>query len=119
MADITVEEAVTRNCDALITGNIAQIFADMTPEAMAKLSQSVGAAATGQMPRITSYEIVSREQESEEHVYDVRFHGDVDFGVKGRWREIDNQWKLVDFDGYELGQAGQNSAEQSPGSERS
>ena len=119
MADITVEEAVTRNCEALIAGNIAQIFTDMTPEAMAKLSQSAAATAGGPMPKLTRYEIVGREQEGDDHVYDVRFAGDVHFGVRGRWREIDNQWKLVDFDGYELGQAGQNSAEQSPERERS
>lgn len=102
MADITVEEAVTRNCEALIAGNIAQIFTDMTPEAMAKLSQSAAATAGGPMPKLTRYEIVGREQEGDDHVYDVRFAGDVHFGVRGRWREIDNQWKLVDFDGYQL-----------------
>lgn len=105
MADVTVEEAVIRNCEALIAGNFAQIFADMTPQAMAKLSQSAGAQVGGPLPQLTAYEVVSREQEGDEHLYDVRFSGDVRFGVKARWREIDGQWKLVDFDPYLNGQA--------------
>jgi len=103
MAQITVEEAVTRNCQALMTGNIAQIFADMTPEAMAKMAQAGGSGAmTGQLPQLTSYDIVSREQDGDDYLYDVQFHGEPSFGVKARWRELDGQWKLVDFDGYAL-----------------
>ena len=101
MAELSVEDAVKRNCEALIAGNIAQIFADMTPQAMAKLSQQAGAQMGGPMPKLTGYEIVGREQDGDEHVYDVRFEGDVDFGVKSRWREMDNQWKLIDFDAYQ------------------
>lgn len=113
MADAGVEEAVTRNCQALLTMNIAQIFADMTPEAMAKLSQLGGGAMTGTMPAFTSYDIISREQEGEDHLYDVQFHGVPSFGVKARWREVNGQWKLVDFDGYQIdgsGDAGQTAA---------
>ena len=106
MADVTIEEAVTRNCQALMTGNIAQIFADMTPEAMAKIAQLGGGAMTGTMPALTSYDIVERSQDGDDHLYDVRFHGQPSFGVKARWRELGGQWKLVDFDGYQLdGQA--------------
>lgn len=106
MADVDVEEAVTRNCQALLTGNIAQIFADMTPEAMAKLAQLGGGAMTGAMPALTSYDVVSRARDGDDHLYDVRFHGVPSFGVRARWREVDEQWKLVDFDGYQLdGQA--------------
>lgn len=101
MADVTVEEAVKRNCEALIAGNIAQIFTDMTPQAMAKLSQSAGAQMGGPMPKLTAYEIVERRQDEDDHIYDVRFQGDVAFGVKARWREIDNAWKLVDFEPYQ------------------
>ena len=107
MADISVEDAVRRNADALIAGNIAQLFTDMTPEAMTKLSQMAGAGMAAAppgspMPKLTGYEIVSREQDGDDHVYDVRFSGDIHFGVKNRWREINNQWKLVDFDPYQM-----------------
>ncbi len=102
MADVTVEEAVTRNCQALMTGNIAQIFADMTPEAMAKLAAAGGGAMAGGLPQFTSYDIISREQDGDDHLYDAQFHGTQSFGVKARWREIAGQWKLVDFDGYAL-----------------
>jgi hypothetical protein len=102
MAEVSVEEAVERNCQALLTGNIAQIFADMTPEAMAKLAAAGGGAMSGGIPQFTGYEVVSREQDGDDHLYDVRFSGDQNFGVKARWREIAGQWKLVDFDGYAI-----------------
>src|SRR6266511_612789 len=100
MPDLSVEEAVTRNCQALLAGNIAQIFTDMTPEAMAKMAAAGGGAISGGMPVLTSYEIVSRQQEDDDHLYDVRFHGTPSFGVKARWRDVGGQWKLVDFEGY-------------------
>jgi hypothetical protein len=102
MPDTSVEEAVTRNCQALLTGNIAQIFADMTPEAMAKLASQGGGAMAGGMPQLTSYDIISRSQDGDDHLYDVQFRGSQNFGVKARWREIDGFWKLVDFEGYQL-----------------
>ena len=117
MPDFTVEDAVTRNCQALLTGNIAQIFADMTPEAMAKLASAGGGAMSAGLPQLTSYDIVSRAQDGDDHLYDVRFHGQVHFGVKARWRETDGQWKLVDFDGYAL-DAGAGSPQSGAGIEQ-
>ena len=118
MADISAEEAVRRNCEALIAGNIAQIFADMTPEAMAKLATAApGGGMGGAMPQLTSFDIVSREEDGDDHLYDVQFHGDQNFGVKARWREIAGVWKLVDFDGYALeGESGTGSGEPGGGS---
>ena len=113
MADISVDEAVTRNCQAMLTNNFAQIFADMTPEAMAKLAQQTGGTmAAGTLPQLTSYDIISHEQDGEDHLYDVQFHGEPSFGVRARWREINGQWKLADFDGYALeGESGAGSRE--------
>lgn len=104
MADITVEEAVIRNCEALIAGNIVQIFADMSPQAMVKLSQSMASPMSGggTPPKLTGYEIADRSQDGDRHVYDVRFSGDVNFGVKAYWEEVDNAWKLVDFEPYQM-----------------
>ena len=117
MADDSVEEAVTRNCQALLTGNIGQIFADMTPEAMAKLASQGGGAMAGGLPQFTSYDVISRSQDGDDHLYDVQFRGDQSFGVKARWRELGGQWKLVDFEGYALdGESGAGSAESSGGS---
>lgn len=116
MADIAIEDAVRRNCEALIAGNFAQIFADLTPQAMAKLSQSMAASGQqmgGPMPRLSGYEILSRVQEGDEHIYDVRFTGEISFGVKGRWKEIDNLWKLVDFEPYQLDQPASSPADTS------
>jgi hypothetical protein len=101
MADISLDDVVRRNCDALVTGNIAQIFADLTPQAMAKLSQSAGAQMGGAMPKLTSYQIVGQDEQGDDQVYDVRFSGDVNFGIKAHWRQLDGQWKIVDFEPYE------------------
>lgn len=109
MPDISVEDAVKRNCEALISGNIAQLFVDLTPEAMVKMSQAQAqaqaaggaGAGMGAMPKLTGYEVVSRDREGEDELYDVRFAGDVNFGVKARWRQVADQWKLADFEPYQ------------------
>lgn len=108
MADTPVEDAVNRNAQALLQMNFSQLMMDITPDAMAKLAtqggMTPGAAMTpgAQLPKLERYEIVSREQEGDDHIYDVRFYGDQNFGVKARWREITGQWKLVDFEGYQV-----------------
>ncbi len=105
MADITLDEAVKRNCEALIAGNYAQIFVDLAPEAVMKLSQAGPAQVGGPLPKLTSYEIVARGKKDDDDLYDVRFQGDVNFGVRAVWREIGGQWKLVDFEPYQWGDA--------------
>lgn len=102
MADATVEDAVQRNCQALLAGNIALIFQDLAPEAMAKLATLGGGQMTGQMPQLTSYDVISRSQDGADHLYEVQFKGTPAFGVKARWRELNGQWKIVDVDGYQL-----------------
>lgn len=103
MAEGSLDEAIQRNCEALIAGNIVQLFADLTPQAMMKLTQSTGGGAmSGQMPKLTGYEIVSKTKEGDDDIVDVRFTGDVGFGVKAHWREIDNAWKLTDFEPYQI-----------------
>lgn len=102
MAGGTVEDAVTRNCQALVMGNIAQIFADMAPEAMAKLATLGGGQMSGQLPQLTSFEIVERSTDGDDQLYEVQFKGSPAFGVKARWREINGQWKIVDVDGYQM-----------------
>lgn len=103
MAEVDIDEAVQRNCEALLAGNIAQIFADMTPEAMAKIASAGGGAMGAGLPQLTSYDVISRSRDGDDHLYDVQFHGSQSFGVKGRWREIGGVWKLVDVDGYAVG----------------
>jgi hypothetical protein len=118
MADASVEEAVIRNCQALLTGNFAQIFADMTPEAMAKISQLSGGGMPGTVPSLTSYDIVSRQSDGDDFLYDVRFLGVPSFGVKARWRLIDDRWKLADFDGYQVDAGGTPSDPSAPALEQ-
>jgi hypothetical protein len=70
---------------------------------MAKLTTlGGGQTMAGGLPQLTSYDVISRAQDGDDHLYDVRFHGQPSFGVKARWRRIDGLWKLVDFDGYAL-----------------
>ena len=102
MSNSEVEAAVQRNCEALVSGNYTQIFMDLTPQAMAKFSQMAATQmGTGAPPKLTGYTIVGRATEGDEEVYDVRFHGDVEFGVKAHWKQIDGQWKIADAEPYQ------------------
>lgn len=103
MANSEVEAAVQRNCEALVSGNFTQILMDLTPQAMAKFTQMAATQMqTGVPPKLTSYTIVSRATEGDAEVYDVRFHGDVEFGVKAHWKQIEGLWKIADAEPYQV-----------------
>lgn len=101
MPDPSLEEAVKRSCEALISGNLAQIFIDLTPQAMYKLSQSAGPQVAGGIPRLTAYEVTGQESTETAELYDVRFTGDVNFGVRASWQQVEGKWKIVDFEPYQ------------------
>ncbi len=101
MADPALDEALKRNCEALVAGNIAQLFVDLSPQAVVKLSQSAAAQVAGSMPKLTAYEVIGRESNGDLELCDVRFTGEVNFGIKASWQRFDGAWKIVDFDSYQ------------------
>ena len=65
MPDISVEEAVKQNCQALLIGDLMRVMNDLTPEAMAQLMQ--GGGNMGAMPALKSFDIQSHEQQGDDH----------------------------------------------------
>ncbi len=93
MPDMTVEEAVKQNCQALLIGDLMRVMNDLTPEAMAQLMQ--GGGNMGAMPALTSFDIQSHEQQGDDHIFKIKFQGDQDFTALATWRDVGGQWKIA------------------------
>ena len=93
MPDISVEEAVKQNCQAVVIGDLMRVMNDLTPEAMAQMMASGG--GTGAMPALRSFEILNHDAEGDDHVFKIKFVGDQDFVVNARWRDVDGAWKVA------------------------
>jgi hypothetical protein len=97
MPDISVEEAVKANCQAVLTGDLMKIMGDLTPEALNKLMAAGGGGGMGAMPALKSFDIQSHDQQGEDHVFKVKFTGDQDFTAIATWRDVGGQWKIADL----------------------
>jgi len=96
MPDVSVEEAVTANCQAVLTGDLMRIMSDLTPEALGKLMAG-GGGNMGAMPALTSFNIESHDEQGDDHVFKVSFKGDQDFTAIATWRDVGGQWKIADL----------------------
>jgi hypothetical protein len=94
MPDVSVEEAVTANCQAVLIGDLMKIMSDLTPEALGKLMAGGG---MGAMPALTSFNIEGHDEQGEDHVFRVKFSGDQDFTAIATWRDVGGQWKIADL----------------------
>ncbi len=95
----TAREAVERNAEAVMTGNLTRIMADITPEALAQMMQ-MGAQAGGlspaQMPNIEGYEIAEMGTDGDAEVFHVTFRSAIGTATLGTsWKQIMGQWKLT------------------------
>lgn len=89
---ISAEETARRHGQAVVDGNMAQVMADLTPEAMAKLG-----GIAGSLQGVTAYEIAKHEQDGEDHVFDITYSAAAGpLTVRSRWREMGEDWKVVD-----------------------
>lgn len=95
----SAREAVERTAQAVMTGNLAQLLADLTPEAMAQmlqLGQEAGGLAPASMPGIEGYEIVEGEPAPDGEVFDVTFRSAVGTATLATtWKQVLGQWKIV------------------------
>ena len=98
MPDISVEEAVTANCQAVLIGDLMRIMADLTPEALGKLMAGGGGGGMGAMPALTSFNIESHDEKGEDHVFRVKFKGDQEFTAIATWRDVGGAWKIADLE---------------------
>ena len=95
MPDITVDEAVTKNCQALLNGDLMTVMNDLTPEAMAGAMANAGGSMGGAMPQLKSFDILSHDEQGEDHIFKIKFSGDQDFTAIATWRDVGGAWKIA------------------------
>jgi len=92
--DITIEEAVRNNCEAIMAGDIMRVLTDFLPAAMASL-MAVAPEMT-QLPALTGYEIASHDVAGADHLFRIRFQtAEAELVAKPTWREVDGFWKIA------------------------
>jgi hypothetical protein len=93
MPDMTVEEAVKQNCQALLIGDLMRVMNDLTPEAMSQLMS--GGGNMGAMPALTGFDVQSHDVNGEDHLFKITFKGDQDFTALATWRDVGGAWKIA------------------------
>lgn len=95
MPDISVEEAVKQNCQAVLTGDLMRIMTDLTPEALGQMAAAGGGGSMAQMPALTSFDILSHEVHGDDHLFKIAFAGDANFVAHATWRDVGGAWKIA------------------------
>ena len=95
MPDVSVEQAVTENCQAVLIGDLMRIMSDLTPEAMGKLM--AGGGGMGAMPALTSFDVQSHDVAGGDHVFKIQFKGDQDFLAVATWKDVGGAWKITNL----------------------
>ena len=95
--------AAERTAQAVLAGNLAQLMADITPEALGQL-MLLGAQAQGSgaglsltnMPNMTGYEIKQAPAVPDGEVFHLTFHsGAGSATVATTWKQVLGQWKIA------------------------
>jgi hypothetical protein len=91
--------AVERTAQAVMSGNLAQLMSDITPEALAQMMQlgaSAGALSPTSMPSIEGYQIEEAPAEGDAEVFHVSFSSSVGKATLATsWKPILGQWKVT------------------------
>lgn len=95
MTDENIDDIVTRHAEAILRMDIPQITQDLMPEPMQKLQQAAGG---GMAMNIQSYEILGREKDGDDFLYDVKYVGPESFTVRARWSKSGPDWRIIDAD---------------------
>lgn len=92
-------EAVERTARAVMTGNLAQVMADLAPEALAQLMQLASGAqglSPAQLPSIDRYEVTEVAAGDAEAIYRVAFVSSMGSAtIETTWRPMLGQWKVA------------------------
>lgn len=96
----TAREAAERNASAIMSGNLAQLMADITPDVMAQVMAMSAQAPQGlslaSMPNIQGYEIVEKGLEGDAEVFEVAFKSDIGTAtIAASWKQVMGQWKIT------------------------
>ncbi len=89
---LSIEDAAKRHGQAVVEINMAQLMADLAPEAMA------GAMALGSVLQgVTKYEVVSKQADGADHIVQMKYtNASGDAIVQSRWRAAGDEWKVVE-----------------------
>lgn len=93
-----LREAVERNAAAVVSGNLAQVMSDLTPEALGQLMQlgSSGGMSPATMPGITGYEIQDIGEQGDSHVFHETFMSPSGTAtLAATWKAVMGQWKIA------------------------
>lgn len=99
----TARDAAERNAQAVMSGNLTQVMADVTPEALAQMmqmgaqAQAAGLQTPQSLPSIQSYTLETVSEDDEEgSVFNVTFHSEAGTATLAtRWKRIMGQWKIA------------------------
>ncbi len=101
--------AAERTARAVMTGNLAQVMADLAPEAMTQLLQLASGGqglSPAQLPGVEGFDLEELGADEGEARFLVRFRSSAgNVTVSTRWRPVLGQWKVV-----EIGLAGFEAA---------
>ena len=109
----SAREAADRNAQAIMSGNLSQLMADITPEVLAQV-MAMGAQAGGlspaQMPNIEGYDIEEKGPAGEGELFHVTFNSPVGTATLATtWKLVMGQWKLAAVELVKAEMTGQES----------
>jgi hypothetical protein len=122
----TAREAAQRNAEAIATGNLNQVLADITPEVIQKLMQmgaqmsaqlgvQPGAINASSMPSIEHYSVEPAGTSGDDERFETTFtSADGSATVASTWRLIGEQWKIVDVEVLRLERTGEANGKPNP-----
>ena len=90
---MTAEEFIRSHADNACNGKIAEVLADLTPEAMGQVGSLM--AGGPNPPKANTVKPVS--QNGDDYVFDVTYTGDggAQASLRDTVRQIDGVWKIV------------------------
>lgn len=98
----TAREAAERNAQAVMNGDLTQVMADITPEAMAQMmqmgaeAQANGVPAPTAMPSMESYTVEPVDEDADSSVFHVTFVSSAGSATLATtWQPIAGQWKIA------------------------
>lgn len=95
----SAREAAERNAQAVMTGNLTQLMADITPEVLTQMmTLGAGGGLTPQaMPVITGYELTEAGTDGDAEVFHAKFMSAMGWATLSmKWKPVMSQWKIVE-----------------------
>jgi len=88
----SARETAERHANDVIAGNMGQVVADFTPEAMSEFQKH---AAMPPRPTKTA-EILNSNQEGDKQVFEIKYANDAEsLTIRSWWQDENGTWKIV------------------------